>query len=443
MDVFATDLTHNAERTNPPRSTLVGRRVVVLGAGMVGVSAALELQARGAEVTVFDRRSPGRETSWGNAGVIARSSLIPLNNPTLWRSLPGLIGNRRAALRYDPAFVLRNPRWVLGFLANARASAFTQTTEALDSLIRLSANSHRRLMSDCGTAHRVSENGWLLLYRNAAAFERSAPIRAEMARFGVDIEILSQAGLIDLEPALKPVFDRAMWVRDSQSVDDPGAVVTAYANRFVERGGLIERAEIAWIETTQGGVTLHGSHGTPHDADLAVVSLGPWARDFLEAQGFHVPMAYERGYHRHFGGTGDGAQNSGLRRPVHDIAGGFVLSPMKQGLRLSTGVEICARDAPRNERQLAQAEAAARQVIDLGNAVEEDCWLGSRPTFPDSRPVIGALPGMANVWACFGHQHIGFSTGPGSAHLLADLMERRIPSIPAEPFRPERFIRRR
>ena len=92
---------------------------------------------------------------------------------------------------------------------------------------------------------------------------------------------------------------------------------------------------------------------------------------------------------------------------------------------------------------MTQAETAAREAIDLGDGIDAAPWLGSRPTLPDSRPAIGAMPGTQSVWACFGHQHIGFSTGPGSARLLADLMEGKAPPIPAAPFRPERFIRKR
>ena len=115
---------------------------------------------------------------------------------------------------------------------------------------------------------------------------------------------------------------------------------------------------------------------------------------------------------------------------------------MQQGLRLTTGVELCDQEAAPDHRQISLAEQAARQAIDLGDAQEENPWLGARPTFPDSRPAIGALPGAGNLWVSFGHQHIGFSTGPGSARILADLMEGRAPPIPAGPFRPGRYIHR-
>ena len=423
--------------------SLAGQSICVLGAGMVGVCVALELQSRGAEVILIDRREPGRETSWGNAGVLARSSLIPLNNPALWRSLPKLMGNRRPQLRYDLRFLLRNPSWMVGFLANARQSVFEETTRALDGLIQLSIGLHRELMEDCAQLHRLSDTGWLMLYRSEAAFQQARTTRETLTGFGIDAVSLGRSDIQDLEPSLKPVFDRAVWVRDSYSVDDPGALVTAYAQRFAQGGGKIVQTEVHGVEMTSDQVTIRCADRGQVTCDRAVICLGPWARDLVEDMGYSVPLMFERGYHRHFSGDRDARPNSRLQRPIYDSVEGFVLSPMDQGLRLSTGVELCARDAPANHRQMTQAETAAREAIDLGDGIDAAPWLGSRPTLPDSRPAIGAMPGTQSVWACFGHQHIGFSTGPGSARLLADLMEGKAPPIPAAPFRPERFIRKR
>ncbi|MEM8853898.1 MAG: FAD-binding oxidoreductase, partial [Pseudomonadota bacterium] len=180
-----------------------------------------------------------------------------------------------------------------------------------------------------------------------------------------------------------------------------------------------------------------GGHRT--QADSAVVCLGPWSRTFLKRVGMRVPMACERGYHMHYRGPAEGG-NAPLRRPIYDPKGGYVLSPMDQGLRLTTGVELTRRDAPKNTLQLERAERAAREAIGLGERLEDTPWLGSRPTLPDSRPAIGQAPGRRGLYLAFGHQHVGFSTGPGTARLLADIMEDKPPVIPKAPFDPSRFI---
>ena len=416
----------------------LGQRVVVLGAGMVGIACALSLRQRGLDVTVIDPLGPGAATSHGNAGVLARSSLMPFNHPRLWSQLPGLLRGRSPGFRYDPLWVLGQWRWGLSFLGHARARDFRETTTALDALIRHSGAVHRQWMVAAGVAHRRRDDGWLFLYRSQADFDAGAFGRETLARFDVATAALSPRELHDLEPHLNPVFPRALWVQDASAVDSPAAVVQAYARLLVERGGKqqltaaihLQRVESGWrIETADGGSQL---------ADQVVVALGPWSRDFLRQKfGLAVPMGFERGQHRHF----RPAEGATLNRPVYDTSGGYVLAPMAQGLRLTTGVELNAQHAPPHREQLEAAERAAREAMALGERTADPDWLGSRPTLPDSRPMIGECPGRKGLWLSLGHQHIGFSTGPGSGELLAQLMLGEPTTVDPHPFRPQRFLR--
>lgn len=413
--------------------------VAVLGAGIVGVSCALELQRRGFDVTVFDRTAPGRETSYGNAGVIARSSLMPFNHPGLWSSLPRLLKNSSAGFRYNPLLLAKNLPWALKFLANARAAVFHETTAALDALIRLSTSEHLRLLGEAGAAHRLRTNGWLFLYRSEQGFLGGQLSRDTFKKFGIATQVLDARELAQLEPHLKPLFPRALWIQDTASVDSPGQVVEAYARLFTARGGRIRQASIGGLRRSDAGDAwqLSEDGGTLHEASRVVLALGPWSREFAKkALGLSVPMAYERGYHMHYGAAG----GTSLGRPVYDTGGGYVLSPMEQGLRLSTGVQLTDREAPRNLAQLDLAERAAREAFPLEERLDKEAWLGSRPTLPDSRPVIGECPGRPGLWLAFGHQHIGFNTAPGTAALLGAMMAGEACAFDPAPFRPSRFL---
>lgn len=415
-----------------------GQQVLVLGAGMVGIGCALALRQRGMAVTVLDPLGPGAATSHGNAGVMARSSLMPFNHPRLWSQLPGLLRGRSPGFRYDPIWTLRQWRWGLSFLGHAREAAFHETTTALDALIRHSGELHRHWMAQAGVAHRRRDKGWLFLYRSGAGFEAGAFGRSTLARFGVATQVLDANALHNLEPHLKPVFPRALWVQDASSVDDPGAVVQAYAVWLQALGGTVHTAPATRLQRQDRGWTVHTAGGPPLQADHVVVALGPWSRDFLQQQlGLRLPMGFERGQHRHFVVT----EGATLNRPVYDTAGGYVLAPMAQGLRLSTGVELNAQHAPAHQAQLDTAERSAREALALGDRTPQADWLGSRPTLPDSRPMIGGCPGHAGLWLALGHQHIGFSTGPGTGELLAQLMLGEAPAVDPHPFRPGRFLR--
>ena len=416
----------------------LGQQVVVLGAGMVGVACALSLRQRGLDVTVIDPLGPGAATSHGNAGVLARSSLMPFNHPRLWSQLPGLLRGRSPGFRYDPLAVLSEWRWGLSFLAHAREQAFRDTTTALDALIRHSGTVHRAWMAAAGVAHRRQDEGWLFLYRSEAGFGAGAFGRETLARFGVATAVLDARELHDLEPHLRPIFRQALWVKDASSVDSPGEVVRAYARWLVELGGHVMTSQATRLQRHGEGWNISISDGGTLCADHVVVALGPWSRDFLRQQfGLKLPMGFERGYHRHFTPAGGAT----LNRPVYDTAAGYVLAPMVQGLRLTTGVELNAQHAPPRPEQINAAEQAAREALAMGERSAEPDWTGSRPTLPDSRPMVGECPSQPGVWLALGHQHIGLPTGPGTGELLAQLMLGEPTTIDPRPFRPQRFLR--
>ncbi|MDO9250115.1 FAD-binding oxidoreductase [Hydrogenophaga sp.] len=415
-----------------------GQQVVVLGAGMVGIACALSLRQRGLEVIVIDPLGPGAATSHGNAGVLARSSLMPFNHPRLWSQLPGLLRGRSPGFRYSPLAMLGQWRWGLAFLSHAREQAFRETTTALDALIRHSGELHRRWMDAAGVAQRRRDEGWLFLYRSEAGYESGAFGRETLARFGVATATLDPHELHDLEPHLQPIFRKALWVKDASSVDSPGEIVRAYARWLVELGGQVVTSEATRLRRDSEDWSISTSDGSTLRADHVVLALGPWSRDFLQQQfSLKLPMGFERGYHRHF----SPAQGATLNRPVYDTTAGYVLAPMVQGLRLTTGVELNAQQAPPRLAQLDAAERAAREALALGERTAEPDWLGSRPTLPDSRPMVGECPGQPGVWLALGHQHIGFSTGPGTGELLAQLMLGEPTTIDSSPFRPGRFLR--
>jgi len=410
--------------------------IAVVGAGMVGVSCALALQQRGLKVSLIDRLPPGSETSHGNAGVLAPSSLIPFNNPLLWRQLPGLLRGRNPGFRYSAGYLASQSGWAWRFLANARTRPFQTTVQALDALISHSRFVHGQWAQQAGIRHRLRDDGWIFLYRSEAAWQAGAWARDIYAQQGVAFENLDSAGLRELEPGLQPVFAKGVWFPGAGSVDDPGEVVRAYARVFAQRGGTVVQAEVARLQRElSGDWTVHGGSDVLCRADQVVLALGPFSKTFLERQcGMHLPMAFERGSHMHYA-PGPVA----LRRPVYDTGGGYVLSPMARGWRLTTGVELNALDAPVQSTQLAQAERRAREAVDMGERLDAQTWHGSRPTLPDSRPMMGACPGQPGLWLALGHQHIGFSTGPASGEMLASLMTGEAPFMDPLPFAPDRF----
>ena len=415
--------------------TVTGRQadVIVLGAGIVGVSAGFAARQRGLSVILVDRREPGSETSYGNAGILSSGSIMPLNQPSLWSVLPTYLTNRNAALRWDPAWTIRNLDWVVRFLANAAPSRLKPRAAALHGLIGASLKLHRDWIVKADAVQRIRETGWLRAWRSDAVAAAKTE-QAFLAEYGIESRILDRQDMSALEPSILPVYKVGLLHTQTASVDSPGAVVKAYALMFARSGGEIRQSTIRAVLPDGEGwrvVLADGAITARH----VVVALGPWSADLLQPLGYRVPLAFERGYHREFKPN----PVRPLQRPIHDSEGGFLMTPMEQGIRITSGVELTARDAPSSFAQLDQVVPLARGVVEFGDAVGEP-WRGARPTLPDSLPMIGPAPRHSGLWLAFGNQHIGFTTGPATGAAIAAMIGGVPPSFDVSAFAPSRYL---
>jgi D-amino-acid dehydrogenase len=407
--------------------------VIVLGAGIVGVSAAYAARQRGLSVTLVDRREPGSETSYGNAGILSSGSISPLNNPSLWNALPKYLTNRHAALRWDPVWAMRNVGWLVQFLLNATPARTRPRATALHGLIGASLKLHREWIVRADAAQRIRETGWLKAWRSDAVAQARAE-QALLTEYGIRSELLDRQAISAIEPDILPVYQVGLLHTQTASVDSPGNVVKAYARMFVGSGGQVRQSEIRSIAPDGDGWSVVTGNGDISARHL-VVALGPWSADLLRPLGYRIPMAFERGYHQEF----EPNAMRTLRRPIHDAEGAFLMTPMEQGIRVTSGVELTSRDAPSSYAQLDAVVPVARSVVEFGEAVGQP-WRGARPTLPDSLPMIGAAPRHSRLWLSFGHQHIGFTTGPASGAAIAAMIAGAPPSFDTVPFSPSRYL---
>jgi D-amino-acid dehydrogenase len=409
--------------------------VIVLGAGIVGTSVALHLAKRGLSVALVDRGGAGEGTSYGNAGIIEGNTIFPAAFPSDWATLLRIACKRSPLANYHLAFLPKIAPWLLAFRAASQPARLAETAQAMRPLFARAVAEHEALNLESGAAKYLRRTGWLKLYRTEKGF---AGVKRELdvaATLGIANVPLDGDAARSLEPSLAPVFRHAVHWTGAVSLSNPLAVTRAYAARFAALGGLsftgdartLHRVHPHWrVETASG----------PLDADEIVIALGPWLPDVLEPLGIKLPLAVKRGYHRHFHAQG----NAALARPVLDAENGYVLTPMEQGIRLTTSVEFAARDAPPTPVQFGRLLPAAHELFPLGDPVEAQPWLGARPCFADSRPVIGRAPGKNGLWLACGHAHWGLTLGPATGRLLAEMMTGATPFCDPQPYAAERFM---
>jgi D-lysine oxidase len=409
---------------------------VVLGAGIVGTSIALHLAKRGLSVALVDRGEPGQETSYGNAGVIESNTVFPPAFPRGFGALLRVALKRAPEANYHLLFLPRVAPWLFAFWLASRPKRLVEFAHAMRPLFARAVPEHEALLAESGAMQYLRKNGWLKVYRADRTYEAMKTELELASKLGLSYQTLDVDGARGLEPALAPVFRHGIFWPTAASVSNPLAVTRAYAARFAALGGVtlmgdarsLHRSGAQWrVDTAEG----------PLDTDHAVIALGPWAADVLEPLGIRLPLGIKRGYHRHFGQAGDVP----ITRPVLDADDGYCLAPMEQGLRITTGVEFAARDAPPTPEQFDRLMPAARELFPLGERTEETTWLGKRPCFPDSRPVIGPAPRHAGLWLAYGHAHWGLTLGPATGRLIAELITGATPFCDPKPYAAERFLR--
>lgn len=409
--------------------------VLVLGAGMVGVSAALHLQQRGRDVILADRHElAGEETSFGNAGLIECASVFPYMFPRDFGQILRYAMNRAPQVRYRlselPALL---PWQVRYFIASSKESALHSAMAELP-LIRRSLVEHEALVAEAGVPELLRRSGWIKLFRSDATLANAVAELERARQYGVAGEVLDAKAIAAREPNLTGEFAGAAYFPAPGFVPDPGGLAKAYAALFRRKGGRFVVGDARTLQQDAGGWRLAGPEGAVV-AREAVVALGPWSGLVFGPLGYSIPLGVKRGYHLHLRPRG----NAVLNHPVLDSDLGYLLAPMNRGIRLTTGVEFARRDSPPTPVQIQRALPRAHALFPLGEPLDAKPWIGARPCLPDMLPVIGRAPRHAGLWFDFGHQHHGLTLGPATGRLLAELMTGQTPFADPGPFAVERF----
>jgi D-amino-acid dehydrogenase len=408
--------------------------IIVLGAGIVGTSIGVHLAKRGVSVALVDRGGVGEGTSYGNTGIIEGNTVFPAAFPSNWSALLRIALKRAPEANYHLAFLPTVAPWLLAFRAASQPEKLVETANIMRPLFAGAVGEHEALSAEAGAAQYLRRNGWLKLYRGDNSFAAQARELELAASFGIANVPLDGDEARALEPSLAPVFRHAVHWTGAVSVTNPLALTRAYAARFAALGGLsfasdartLHRSGPYWrVETAAG----------PLDAGDVVIALGPWSPDVLVPLGIKLPLAVKRGYHRHYRPHG----NAALSRTVLDAENGYCLAPMEQGIRLTTGAEFAARDAQPTPVQFDRLLPAARALFALCEPVEPQPWMGARPCFADSRPVISRARRQRGLWLAYGHGHWGLTLGAVTGRLLAEMMTGATPFCDPAPFGADRF----
>jgi D-amino-acid dehydrogenase len=408
--------------------------VIVVGAGVIGLSAAAAAQARGLSVLVLDREGPAAGASAGNAGAFAFTDILPLASPGMLRQAPKWLLDPLGPLSVPPAYALRIAPWMLRFWRACSPEQVRRSRTAQTTLMDLSKAELEPFLARTSTAAMLRKQGNLQLYEGQAEFTASLPGWAARAEHGIAFRHLDAGAMTEIQPGLAPRFTHGTFTPDWYSIADPKTYTLALAEHVRAAGGIMGQAAITALRPVDGGIDAVAADGSVRRAGQVVLAAGAFSHRIARTLGERIPLETERGYN-----TTLPLDAFDLRTQLTFGGHGFVVSRLASGIRVGGAVELGGLQRPPNFRRsdamLAKA-AAFLPGLKQGGGVR---WMGFRPSLPDSLPAIGRARATPRVIYAFGHGHLGLTQSAGTARLVADLLTGLAPAIDIAAFSPQRF----
>ena len=408
--------------------------IVVVGAGIVGVSTAIWLRRAGHDVTLIDKGAPGMGASYGNAGLLAQWAVVPVTTPKLWRDAPLYLMDPNSPLFVKWGHVPRMLPWLARYMSNATDKRTRQIVSSLSPLLLDAVDQHRSLIRGTPVENWVRDSKMTFVYRNRAGFDADAYGWQLKAHVGLTPTVITGQAVQEIEPILG-ADHRCIAVLEGQGhVTDPGQYVASLAQYFETLGGRFVRAEVRDLQKGQNGqITCVQTDQDHFDCCAAVITAGIWSKELTRKLGLRIPLEAERGYHVIFENPTETPHN-----PMMMVDGKFGVNAMDMGLRCAGIVELGDHHAGPSTAPIELLKKHAAAAFPRMTYSDTQEWMGFRPSTPDSMPLIGEL-GASGIYVGFGHQHVGLTAGPKTGRILAQMIGGQHPNMDLSAFDPARF----
>ncbi|HMM40422.1 MAG TPA: FAD-dependent oxidoreductase [Thermomicrobiales bacterium] len=411
-------------------------RTVIIGAGVIGLCTAWELQKRGHEVLVIDRTGPAAGSSFGNAGWVVRGYATPVPAPGIVaQSIKWMLRSDSPLYikpRLDPRFAL----WMIDFWRHCSADAFRDNMRALSALNAKTMEQFDALAGD-GVSFEMHREGMFILGLSREMVAAEAELLRGMEEFGLDpVRVLYGQEVFDAEPGLSKRVAGAVAIDGERHVK-PDTFVAGLVEALTERGIEIRSGVDVYGSARRNGrvTTLRTTTGDI-EANEVVVAAGAWSGPVTErVTGTHLPLEAGKGYSV----TVD-QETPAIRRTMNFIEARCACTPFSDSLRLAGTMELSGINLDiRPERVEALRKAGRTYLANWEGGATERVWVGMRSMTADGIPVMGRVPGSDNTWIAAGHAMLGVTLAPATGAVMAELMTTGASDIDTKPFSADRF----
>ena len=392
--------------------------ILVIGAGIVGVSTAIWLQRSGASVTLIDRDEPGSATSYGNAGILASASVIPVPTPGIIKKVPGMLLNPNKALFLKWSQLPRLLPFFYKYLLNSNSDSVFKISNALSYILYDTVEQHLEISKGTNAENYITTNDLIFGYSDKIAFENDGYSWDLKWKHGHKFSSLSRDDLAKYDKNLKNKFGFAVKCMNHGTISDPGVYISELFKSFVNKGGKFLKAEVKDIlfDNFRNPIYLNTNNGDI-PCNRIVLTAGVWSAGLAKKLGVKIPLTSERGYHVEYH-----SPNIKFKAPVVISDSKFIIHSMQGRLRCAGLVEFGGIFQPESSHPFKLIEKKIETLFPQLKYERKTYWMGHRPSTTDSLPVIDISPNYNNVWLGYGHQHIGLSAGPKTGKILSEII---------------------
>jgi glycine/D-amino acid oxidase-like deaminating enzyme len=418
----------------PRAMTLAQHEVIVIGAGVAGLSTALYLRRAGMEVAVIDPLPPAGGASFGNAGLLSPDTAVPIALPGMLRKVPGWLADPLGPLSVRPSYFPRALPWLLRWIEAGRLQRVMAISDAMRALHRESLNCWQELLGPTLYRDLVRPIGQVHVWEGEAETQNADIERRVRERHGVRTETLTADDLRQMFPGISRDVTRALLTPSNGFTVSPQRSLRTLGELLCQEGGTVINERAMKLIPHEGDGCMVMTNTANRNADHVVVAAGAWSRQLLDPLGIAVPLETERGYHAMLFDA-----ETMPRLPISNKTRAFGMTPMEDGLRVAGTVEIAGLDAPPNEQRAKVLVEHAKRMFPALSGARVRYWMGFRPSTPDSLPILGPVPGRPGLHFVFGHGHFGMTGGPPSGRMVARLIAGQAPGLDPAPYAVQRF----
>ena len=406
--------------------------VIVIGSGITGVSCAEELRRSGAKVTLIDRVEAGdpAQTSFGNAGILAREGIMPIANPSMLKMIPQILLSPSSPVYLKWSYLAKFSPWAVKFIMNGTKPKALPIILALNELLYDTVENHIQLSKNTDAARFIEKGDMTLLYRNRKQFSSDKFANRARSDLGITWEELSRDKLLDRDPHISKLYQFGLAYKNHGWITNPAAYVSSLAKHFQKNGGKILIGEVSKIN----GNNVELKDGNILKAENIVLATGAWSKNLATQLGHNIPLQAERGYHLSLKNASHMPPNTYL---ITDKK--FGLTPMDGFLRCAGQSEFAPLEMPPNPKAIRNLRKFLFRFYPKLEYESETIWQGTRPTLPDSLPMIGRSSKNTSVIFAFGGQHLGLTMGPKVGKMVRDIIFERQSNINMKPYSSDRF----